>query len=52
MEIKKNSWKTWEIFWIVFSSFVILFTSLYWKDNLIGIEYERRVTFLIRAIIC
>lgn len=37
MEIKKNSWKTWEIFWIVFSSFVILFTSLYWKDNLIGI---------------
>lgn len=23
-----------------------------YKDNLIGIEYERRVTFLIRAIIC
>lgn len=34
---QNNTWKTWEICWIVFATLTILSTSLYWKDNLVGI---------------
>ena len=34
---QNNIWKTWEICWIIFATLIILATSLYWKDNLVGI---------------
>ena len=37
MIITKSSWKKWEVIWLIFASLVILSTSLYWKDNLVGI---------------
>ena len=37
MNKNNNKWKTWEIIWIISATVVILATSLYWKDNFLGI---------------
>lgn len=37
MNKNNNKWKTWEIIWIISATIVILATSLYWKDNFLGI---------------
>jgi nicotinamide mononucleotide transporter len=37
MNKNNNKWKTLEIIWIISATIVILATSLYWKDNFLGI---------------